>query len=84
MTGVILVLHAVGYLLSFPSAFAGVYVGKYCGLVVGAFTAPLGSTWLDISLATGGKGCIVGAALGVALPWYLISRSELQEPHDGL
>ncbi len=70
----LLVFHIVGCLLAYPFAFVGSYVGKLVGAVAGVFTAPFGHTWLDDALATSGKGCVIGAAVGVALPWLLLLK----------
>lgn len=70
----LLVFHLVSCRLAYPCAFVGSYVGKLVGAVAGVFTAPFGHTWLDVALATNGKGCAIGAAVGVALPWLLLMR----------
>jgi hypothetical protein len=75
-TRTVLVAHAFGCLLTFPCALIGGYVGKVGGAVVGVFTAPFGSTWLDDALATSGTGCVIGAAVGVALPWIVFLKMQ--------
>ena len=63
--------HVLGCLLAVPCAFVGCFLGKFVGAIVGVFTASFGRTWLDDTVATSGKGCVIGAAVGVALPWLL-------------
>jgi hypothetical protein len=69
---VLLRFHVVGCLLAYPCALVGSYAGQIVGGWVGIFTAPFGDTWLDIAVATSGKGCAIGAAIGAPLPWLLL------------
>jgi hypothetical protein len=74
------ILQNLGFgVLSFPLAFASGYIGKVVGGVVGVFTAPFGSTWLDLAASTSAQGCLIGIVVGVTLPWLILLKARLSD-----
>jgi hypothetical protein len=74
------ILQNFGFgVLSFPLSFAGGYMEKVVGGVVGVFTAPFGTTWFDVAASTSAQGCLIGIVGGVTLPWLILLKARVSD-----